>query len=332
MKPVPNTMGLASINAAAGSTVQTEDRSQTKTNFGFLAALAANILWGASFLASKATLGAWGPLGASTLRFIVASLLLGLGLLLVRGRIAIPKSLAAWVRVSSVAFVGFALLYPIQLAGLKLIPSGFSAAIMLTSPLFVILGGVLFLGESFARNKLLAVGIGMAGGAVLLSESIAGHQTMSNDFLLGSALTLLASLSLATSVILTRKASRDIDAGSLTFWTMLLGALGIGLLALIFEPEFSIRSLVIAPTSAWVALIFLALICSALCFFMWNFALAKASPKEIASTMHIKTPTAIMLGCILAGEPMSLSLVAGTVIVSAGLYLSQKRETVKGSR
>lgn len=325
MKSVPVT-GLTSINSTAERASQTSDRSQIKASIGFAAALAANVLWGASFIASKATLEAWGPLGASTLRFVLASLLLGLGLFLTGRKIMIPQTVGAWLRVGAVAVVGFGLLYPMQLAGLKLISSGFSAAIMLTAPLFVILGGITFLGEGLSQRKLLAVALGIVGGLMLLSESFFGLNSLGPDFLLGSALTLVASLCLAASVILTRKASTDLDAGSLTFWTMLMGAVGIGVCTIAFEPDFSIEKIQSASAAAWGALVFLSVVCSALCFFLWNFALNKASPKEIASTMHIKTPTAILLGCVLANESVTLTLVTGTLIVSAGLYLSQKKD------
>lgn len=296
------------------------------TSLGFAAALAANILWGASFVASKTTLTAWGPLGASALRFILASFLLGVGLIIAGRKIRVPRTPRAWLRVVSVAVVGFGLLYPIQLAGLKFVSAGFSAAIMLTSPLFVILGGAAFLGEFLSRRKLAAIALGMGGGLVLLSESLLGISSVGADFLMGSILSLVASLCLAASVILTRRATSDLDAGSLTFWTMFLGAAFIGVCAIVFEPEFSMNSLQSARLSAWAALIFLAVVCSALCFFLWNFALSKASPKDIASTMHIKTPTAILLGSVLASEAISTSLVAGTLLVSVGLYLSQKKD------
>jgi drug/metabolite transporter (DMT)-like permease len=326
MKSVP-TIELTSINATAERASQTLDRSQAKASLGFVAALVANILWGASFIASKATLEAWGPLGASALRFTVASLLLALGLALAGRRIAAPTTLKAWARIAAVAAVGFGLLYPIQLAGLKFVSSGFSAAIMLTSPLFVILGGVAFLGEGLSRRKLVAVGLGIVGGLVLLGESLLGSTSMGPELLIGSALTLAASFCLAASALLTRKACADLDAGSLTFWTMCLGALMIGGCALIFEPKFSIASIKAASLMAWGALAFLAVVCSALCFFLWNFALSKASPQEIASTMHIKTPTAIFLGAALASEPITASLIAGTILVSVGVYLSQKKDT-----
>ena len=324
MKSVP-IVGLASVNTAVVRSSQ-KDRSQVKASLGFAAALVANILWGASFIASKETLEAWGPLGASALRFALASLLLAVGLALAGRRVEAPKTPRAWARVASVAVVGFGLLYPVQLAGLKFVSSGFSAAIMLTSPLFVILGGAAFLGEGFSRHKLAAIGLGIVGGLVLLGESVWGLSSQGSEFLIGTGLTLAASLCLAASVLLTRRASADLDAGSLTFWTMFLGAALIGACASIFEPEFSISSIQGASLKAWGALAFLAVVCSALCFFLWNFALSKASPKEIASTMHLKTPTAILLGCVIASESVTASLVAGTILVSFGVYLSQKKD------
>lgn len=72
-------------------------------------------------------------------------------------------------------------------------------------------------------------------------------------------------------------------------------------------------------------MLFLALVCSAFCFFVWNHALSKASPQEIASSMHIKTPTAVLLGVFIANEQLTTPVIAGAVLVMFGVWLSQQK-------
>ncbi len=134
----------------------------------FMMALLANILWGASFLASKHTLMAWGPFTASALRFGLASIFLFVALALMGKSVEIPKSFKGWLGLGVIGTAGFGLLFPLQLAGLKYIPSSVSAAIMLTSPLMVLMFGKTLLNEKLSRTKWIALTLGIVGGSILL--------------------------------------------------------------------------------------------------------------------------------------------------------------------
>jgi len=293
---------------------------------GFSLAVAANVLWGTSFLASKYTLLFWGPLTASALRFAVALITMIIFFPKFGFKIEFPKSKSDWSHVFAVGVTGFGALYPLQLSGMKYVSSALSAAIMLTSPLLLVLLGPIFLGERLSSRKLLALGLGIAGGIFLISNggSLSRLVNESRDILLGGGLTLAASLSLALSVVLTRKASKKISAPTLTFWSMLIGLILIAPFS-VFEthvPQVATQG----QSSFYLAifsLLYLAVICSALCFLIWNRAISRATPKELASTMHLKTPVAILLGTVVAGEAFRISQIFGALIVAAGVYLSQ---------
>jgi drug/metabolite transporter (DMT)-like permease len=330
MKSAIQVTGFASVEDTRGLKAQVENRSLPLLKSGLVAALVANVLWGTSFLASKYTLMSWGPFTASALRFLLATGLMFAGMKIFKRRIKVPQTSREWLGILTVAVAGFGVLYPLQLAGLKLITSGMSAAIMLTSPLFVVIAGRLFLAETLTVRKLVAIGLGIAGGALLLSTKGALSLGVSRDFFVGAALTGLASLCLALSVIATRKVSKSFDSGSLTLWSMAIGFVLLAVSAQAFEHENVFFAIQRGTQSSWTALIFLAVVCSAFCFFIWNYALSKASPKEIASTMHIKTPTAVLLGVTLAGESLNLPLIAGTAIVMTGVWFSQT--TPKGTQ
>lgn len=47
-------------------------------------------------------------------------------------------------------------------------------------------------------------------------------------------------------------------------------------------------------------------------------------PQEIASSMHIKTPTAVLIGVFIANEALGVLGMLGTVLVMIGVWLSQQ--------
>lgn len=294
---------------------------------GFSLAILANIIWGASFLASKYTLQAWGPFTASSLRFGIATVALFVVLTLMGKKIDIPTKRGNWLSLITIATSGFGLLYPLQLGGLKYITSSLSAAIMLTSPLLVLVLGKVILKENLTTQKWIALSIGVFGGSILLSaqKNSVVDITSSEEFILGSLMTLAASLSLAISVIATRKLSRELSTPSITVWTMAIGFLELTVAAFIFEENILASLTKNAGLISWMALFFLALVCSAFCFFIWNSALAMTSPQEIASSMHIKTPTAVLIGISIGNESLSMEIILGTVLVMGGVWLSQQK-------
>lgn len=79
---------------------------------GFLLALAANVLWGTSFLASKHTLAVWGPFTASALRFTLALLVMAVAFPALGFRIRAPKTFEVWAGIALLALTGFGALYP----------------------------------------------------------------------------------------------------------------------------------------------------------------------------------------------------------------------------
>ena len=142
----------------------------------------------------------------------------------------------------------------------------------------------------------------------------------------GALLTFLSSAFLAVSVIASRKVSKDFSSSSLTFWSMTIGFVELTLAAFILEENVLASITSKANLVSWLSLMFLALVCSAFCFFIWNSALSKSSPQEIASSMHIKTPTAVIIGIFIANESFTAQIFVGTSLVMFGVWLSQQKK------
>lgn len=293
---------------------------------GFTLALLANLIWGTSFLASKITLSVWGPITAAAIRFAIALACLAIVLPPLGYTIKRPTSRAAWLQILAIGLSGFGILYPAQLAGLETIPSSLSASIMLTSPLFVLMLTASLLKEDLSPIKMISLCMGMTGGVILMNPaSYASHLhsiAQIPEILQGSLLTFVASLCLAISVVFTRKASTLLDSASITFWSMCVGELLLVPLAIMEDP---VRPMISGPSyiQAIVAMIYLSVFCSVVAFLIWNEAIKETSPQQIASTMHLKTPVALISGLFLAGESMSANLFGGTILIGLAVILSQ---------
>lgn len=308
-------------------TAATEAKSYFNFSSGFLLAIVANILWGTTFLASKYTLQAWGPFTSAALRFGIATVCLLVILKALKKKIEMPETTQHWIGLFVIATTAFGVLYPMQLAGLKYIPSSLSAAIMLISPLAVLLLSRTVLQERLSRLKYVALTFGVIGGAILLSST--GNRLsvdLNSDFFVGTILTLASAVSLAISAIATRKYSKEISSASITFWTMAIGFVELTLAAFFFEENVLATINTNSNTLSWLSLFFLAFVCSSFCFYIWNHALSKASPQEIASSMHIKTPTAVLIGVFIAGEELTSRVIIGTALVMFGVWLSQQKK------
>jgi drug/metabolite transporter (DMT)-like permease len=242
-------------------------------------------------------------------------------------KIEMPETTNQWMGLLLIATSAFGVLYPMQLAGLKFIPSSLSAAIMLISPLAVLGLSRTVLKEKLSPLKYVALSFGLVGGGILLfSTNNRLSVDFNSDFLVGTLLTLASAVSLAISAIVTRKYTKEISSASITFWTMAIGFVELTLAAFIFEENVMATIVTNSNTLSWLSLFFLAFVCSSFCFYIWNHALSKASPQEIASSMHIKTPTAVLIGVFIAGEELTSRVIIGTAFVMFGVWLSQQKK------
>lgn len=285
------------------------------TTKGLWQAITANILWGTTFLATHEILQVWGPITASALRFALASFVLGAVMKASSYPLQIPRSMQSWSWTFLTAVLGFGLLYPLQSKGLTLISTGLSALLMLTAPLFLVALSAITDG-GITRLKWLGTIVGMLGGIVLITDR--QQIAVGEPTLLGIFLTIIASFCLAASSMTAKRALSTINQGSLTFWSMLLGTV---LLAPLSSIEASTN--IVIPT-AWGWVIYLAVACSVIAFFLWNQALSIGDPALVASTMHIKTPIAVAIGCLVNGEGLSTIMIFGGCLVWAGVWIAQK--------
>ena len=72
----------------------------------------------------------------------------------------------------------------------------------------------------------------------------------------------------------------------------------------------------------WAAVLYLGVFAGALGFYLWVYALERASPTRVANTITVSPIAAALLGAVLLGEPIGASLLIGIAAVALGIWIA----------
>jgi drug/metabolite transporter (DMT)-like permease len=143
--------------------------------------------------------------------------------------LSIPRS--EWRRLVLIAVFSITCWNLLVVFGLRQIPSGRAAILAYTMPAWAIPLSVCFLGERLSARKLVSLGLGMAGMALLLMQEL----TTLAGAPLGALMVLGAACAWAIGTLLQKKFPVRAPVAPLTAWMMLIGGLPIYVGALLFE-------------------------------------------------------------------------------------------------
>ena len=176
------------------------------------------LAWGLTWPVNKLLLESLPPLWLMALRSAIATAVL-FAVAVARGRLAAPPraDLPVLLSITLLHIVGFGLL---AAWGLRLVPTGRSVVLAYTTPLWVIPGARLFLGERLTLRQLGGVAVGLLGLAVLFNPL--AFDWTDRDALLGNCAIVLAAFLWAASILHIRGHAWQSTPFDLVPWEMLL--------------------------------------------------------------------------------------------------------------
>jgi drug/metabolite transporter (DMT)-like permease len=275
------------------------------------------ILWGYNWVVMKIAVQYAPPIEFAALR-----LLLGAGVLFI-ALAALRKSLRPtrpWQFLCIGIFLsgGFLALatWAVLISG-----AGKVAILSYTMPLWVALAGWPLLGERLSAVQIAALGIALAGIILVLDIRSA------NGSLFADVLALLAGVSWAIGVILSKRVQREgtVDVLELTTWQMFFGGALVAIVA-VLVPEH-------ATHWTWAygaALAYNVLAASAAAFFLWVYALQHLPARDASMGTLANPVIGIIAAWLQLGERPSTSeaIGMGLVVLALGvLALQQQRVT-----
>lgn len=199
---------------------------------------------------------------------------------------------------------------------LTMIPLASLFALEFTSPVWVLVLAVLFLGEKLTRTRLLALVLGFAGALVVARPGAGGDA-------IGLAMAAASAIGFAGSIVCTKSLTRHETTLGILFWLTVMQA-GMGILTTAWDGDVAWPSAAAWP---WVALVGCAGLLAHTCL---TNALAAAPATVVTPLDFLRLPAIALVGALFYNEPLDGWVLLGALLIFGGNYLNIFRESRRG--
>jgi len=272
-------------------------------------------IWGTTWAAIRIGLDDLPPLTSLAARFAISGLVL-LALMPAFGVRLRPdrRVLGLWLANGTLTF---GLSYGIVYWGEQRVPSGLTALLFATFPLFVSVLGHFFLpGERMHPRGVAGTLVGFAGVAVIFSEDLS---RLGGPGVATAAVVLLGAPAVSSVAnVAVKRYGRGVHPLSLTAVPLLGAAAAIGVVAAIAEADRTVRW----TPAAIGSVVYLALFGSALAFVVYFWLLDKLPATRLSLITYAVPVVAVTVGTLALDEPLTARIVAGAALVMAGVALA----------
>ena len=282
-----------------------------------LAALAAQIIFGFSFMFTKISLGYSSPFVVIADRYIVAFIGLTIVMFFTKQKINIKKGI--WKLIIMSVFQPL-LYFVFESYGIALTTSAFSSVMISLIPVVAMICGIFVLNEKPTPLQYLFTVLSVIGVAVVaLVGNREGTVTPVGILLLSGAV-----ISSASYNMMSRKISADFGVFERTYAMTIIGLISFLVIALIenrAEPLKVITSLAIPEY--FLSVLYLGVVSSVFAFLMLNYANTYLPVAKTTVFSNITTVVSVIAGSIFLKENLSWISAIGIVMIITGVFAVQ---------
>ena len=288
-------------------------------NKPLLAATVCHFLWGLSFLASRIGLNTAPVIVLLSHRFLLAFLVMSLFLPTrladchLRGKSLWPLLLLGLME-PVVYFFG-------EQYGILHSTTIFSGVMISTIPIVSIFAAVPVLGERPSAGQILfsLLSVGGVIGIGLLSKSSGALDWI------GVLALVTAVLSAVVYTLLNRNISKTYSPFERTYFMLGTGAaVFTALAAAAVKGDVREYAAPFASAQYTMAILFLAALCSVVCYFLSSYSLSRLSVARATVFSNLTTAVSVLAGALILGEPLSRTGVLCCVLILIGIYGVQR--------
>lgn len=273
-------------------------------------------VWGSTYYAIRIGVNEVPPLLFAGMRFASAGVPLVVWATARGEPFPSPRECKSVILLASLMFV---LDYGLLFWAEQHVPSGIAAIMLATIPAFMSFFEIILLRTQRLTARLSAsLLMGLGGVTVLTVRSLRiGGTPIDAE---GAAALLMASVSWSFASVLSRRLalpkSKSMSSGA----QMLAGGLMLGVVAGV-TGEFNLFHRHAVSREAWFALLYLIFAGSIIGFTAYVWLLHHQSPTKVGTYAYVNPLVAVILGCSVGGESLSVRMVVGMVLVIVSVIL-----------
>jgi len=274
-------------------------------------------VWGGSFFFGEVALREVPPLTLTLHRVIWAVPILVL-IVLFKG-VSVPRSPQIWGAYLVMGALNNAIPFSLLFWGQTQIESGLVSILNGTTAMFAaVVAGLLLPDEALTAKKVIGAGLGIAGVAFIMGPSVLTNFNLSN---LAQLAILGATLSYAFAGVWGKTAL----AGQLPLMNALGMLIGSTVLMIPIVLVFDGRPNLALSLGVWGALIGMAVLSTALAYFLYFTILVRAGAANLLLVTLLIPPVAIGLGAVFLDERIGIEAWIGFVIIGLGFAVTDGR-------
>jgi drug/metabolite transporter (DMT)-like permease len=280
------------------------------------------LFWGSSFVVVKVTIEAGlTPIAIATFRFVVAGAIFLLVLIVDKARnrsyrllIAkkdIPMILA--LALSGVTFFFIAQYTGIEWAGASV------AAILVTllAPVLITIFSARLFMERLIRHQILGIAAAAAGAFIVIAGGTLTIEGSSPNFLAGCIILLATPVLWTIYSLLGKRIMEAYDAFLVVSYVNVLGGLCLIPFSL---AEGSFNRIFSLNAYEWLAVLFLAVFCSVVGYFIWFYVLKHVSAAITSSFLFAEPIVTVLFAVQFAGEQLNPLIIGGGILIFLGVW------------
>lgn len=271
-----------------------------------------SFLWGFSFVIIKGSLVSLDSNFVSFARLLLSFV------------VFVPFMRLSGIRLKTgiqLAFIGgvqFGFMYVAYIAAYQYLPAHMIVLLTTTTPLFITLFGAV-VEKRIHRAFLLAALLAVAGGAVIQYPD----QALSSS-LYGIVLIQISNAAFAFGQIAYRRLmdSKPDLRDRNVFGLLYAGAVVVAGLFSFIATDYG--RLAVQPRQ-WLFLVYLGIVASGVCFFLWNFGARKVNEGALAVMNNMKIPIGVVLSLLILREATDYGrLIVGCLLLASALWVNRR--------
>ena len=275
-----------------------------------------SILWGGSFFFNGAALRELPPFTLVFLRVALGGAIL-LPLLRMQG-IGLPKGVTGWKPFVAIGLLNNVIPFSLIVIGQTFIPSGLASILNATTPLFTVLVMAAAKEEALQMRRVAGVALGLVGVIILRGwgvESRAGQG-------LGILLCLGGAFSYGLAALAARRLLKDSPPLGTAAFQLMASTVMMAIVAGAMEQPWRLP---MPGVATWLAVLGLASLSTALAYIVFFQILRRSGATNVMLVTLLIPVTAILLGWLVLGEPISVREIAGAAVIGSALLVIDGR-------
>jgi drug/metabolite transporter (DMT)-like permease len=287
---------------------------RTSRTANIAAVVASAFVWGTSFAVSKLALRSIPPLSLAWVRFVLASAILFVWLLIRHEDLRLDRRAFGAMILGGV--LGYTLNHIFENVGLALSTASEISLMMGIFPVLSLLVEALVYHRKFSHAAVAGIGLSVVGVILIVDPRSLGG-SLGEKRLLGDGLIILSGICWAFYSILVKNLSKNSSASRTAMFQMLFGSVVLLPLAGAFErPVFPV------PAAAVWAVIYLAVFCSVGGYSLYNYGVAGMTSTQAVSILNLIPVFGVLTSWVVLHEIVTLMQLVGGAVVLLGVLLS----------